>query len=122
MLSQAAAALQSRALVYVYSCNLSAAIQVGLLLMHSHARHCCHCYVLVLYFSDLSACNVQVEEESMQSDLINYVSEPLLQSLSTMFELVDSTGNDGADGKTRLLTLIGGILPDDFDARFLQPK
>ena len=65
---------------------------------------------------------MQVAEESMQSDLVNYVSEPLLQSLCTMFELVDSTGNDGADGKTRLLTLIGGILPDDFDARFLQPK
>ena len=28
VLSQAAAALQSRALVYVYSCNLGAAIQV----------------------------------------------------------------------------------------------
>lgn len=90
VLSQAAAALQSRALVYVYSCNLSAAIQVA--------------------------------EDSMQSDLINYVSEPLLQSLCTMFELVDSTGSDGADGKTRLLTLIGGILPDDFDAEIMQPK
>ncbi|KAL0034106.1 hypothetical protein WJX79_009156 [Trebouxia sp. C0005] len=88
VLSQAAAALQSRALVYVYSCNLGAAIQVT--------------------------------EDSMQSDLIHYVSEPLLANLCTMYELMDISGNEGADGKTRLLTLIGGILPDDFDASFMQ--
>ena len=76
----------------------------------------------LVFRSDVTTCIVQVAEDSMQSDLINYVSEPLLQSLCTMFELVDSTGNDGADGKTRLLTLIGGILPDDFDAEFMQPK
>ena len=79
-------------------------------------------HVIRLCLSELSACTVQVAEDSLQSDLINYVSEPLLQSLCTMFELVDSTGNEGADGKTRLLTLIGGILPDDFDAGFLQSK
>ncbi|KAL3133961.1 hypothetical protein ABBQ32_008408 [Trebouxia sp. C0010 RCD-2024] len=90
VLSQAAAALQSRALVYVYSCNMGAAIQVT--------------------------------EDSMQSDLINYVSEPLLANLCTMYELLDVSGNDGADGKTRLLTLIGGILPDDFDAGFMHSK
>ncbi|KAL0045571.1 hypothetical protein WJX82_010333 [Trebouxia sp. C0006] len=88
VLSQAAAALQSRALVYVYSCNLGAAIQVT--------------------------------EDSMQSDLIHYVSEPLLANLCTMYELMDISGNEGTDGKTRLLTLIGGILPDDFDASFMQ--
>lgn len=88
VLSQAAAALQSRALVYVYSCNLGAAIQVT--------------------------------EDSMQSDLIHYVSESLLANLCTMYELMDISGNEGADGKTRLLTLIGGILPDDFDASFMQ--
>lgn len=65
---------------------------------------------------------MQVAEDSMQSDLINYVSEPLLQTLCTMYQLADSSGSDGADGKTRLLTLIGGILPDDFDAEFMQPK
>ncbi len=58
----------------------------------------------------------------MQSDLINYVSEPLLANLCTMYELMDNSGNEGFDGKTRLLTLIGGILPDDFDGSFMQPK
>ena len=66
--------------------------------------------------------DMQVTEDSMQSDLINYVSEPLLANLCTMYELMDVSGNDGADGKTRLLTLIGGILPDDFDAGFMQSK
>lgn len=65
---------------------------------------------------------MQVTEDSMQSDLINYVSEPLLANLCAMYELMDISGNQGADGKTRLLTLIGGILPDDFDAGFMQPK
>ncbi len=67
-----------------------------------------------------AACFVQVTEDSMQSDLIHYVSEPLLANLCTMYELMDISGNEGADGKTRLLTLIGGILPDDFDASFMQ--
>lgn len=66
--------------------------------------------------------DLQVTEDSMQSDLINYVSEPLLANLCTMYELMDISGNVGADGKTRLLTLIGGILPDDFDAGFMQSK
>ena len=65
---------------------------------------------------------MQVTEDSMQSDLLNYVSEPLLANLCTMYELMDTSGNEGADGKTRLLTLIGGILPDDFDAAFMQPS
>ena len=63
---------------------------------------------------------MQVTEDSMQSDLIHYVSEPLLANLCTMYELMDISGNEGSDGKTRLLTLIGGILPDDFDAAFMQ--
>ena len=65
---------------------------------------------------------MQVTEDSMQSDLIHYVSEPLLLNLCTMYEIMDNSGSDGSDGKTRLLTLIGGILPDDFDASFMQPK
>ena len=65
---------------------------------------------------------LQVTEDSMQSDLINYVSEPLLVNLCNMYELMDNSGSEGSDGKTRLLTLIGGILPDDFDAWFMQQK
>ena len=65
---------------------------------------------------------MQVTEDSMQSDLINYVSEPLLVNLCNMYELMDNSGGEGGDGKTRLLTLIGGILPDDFDASFMHPK
>lgn len=65
---------------------------------------------------------LQVTEDSMQSDLINYVSEPLLVNLCNMYELMDNSGSEGSDGKTRLLTLIGGILPDDFDASSMQQK
>ncbi len=125
VLSQAAAALQSRALVYVYSCNLGAAIQVC---MHASSNSgvpiAYHALLTVLGLSLLDvACFVQVTEDSMQSDLIHYVSEPLLANLCTMYELMEISGNEGADGKTRLLTLIGGILPDDFDASFMQqPK
>ena len=65
---------------------------------------------------------LQVTEDSMQSDLINYVSEPLLANLCTMYELMDHSGSGGFGDKTKLLTLIGGILPDDFDASFMHAK
>ena len=46
--SQAAAALQSRALVYVYSCNLGAAIQVCTLEMHADLFQTCPQPVVML--------------------------------------------------------------------------
>jgi hypothetical protein len=122
VLSQAAAALQSRALVYVYSCNLGAAIQVCMRAEStSGVSTKQHALLIVLGLPLLeAACFVQVTEDSLQSDLIHYVSEPLLANLCTMYELMDISGNEGSDGKTRLLTLIGGILPDDFDASFMH--
>ncbi len=122
VLSQAAAALQSRALVYVYSCNLGAAIQVCMRAEStSGVPTKQHALLIVLGLPLLeAACFVQVTEDSLQSDLIHYVSEPLLANLCTMYELMDISGNEGSDGKTRLLTLIGGILPDDFDASFMH--
>ena len=63
---------------------------------------------------------MQVTEQAVQSNVTCYMSEPLLANLCTMFEVLDANGQDGLDAKRKLQSLLGPVVPDDFDLSIMQ--
>lgn len=56
----------------------------------------------------------------MQSNVMSYLSEPLLANLCTMYEVLDTNGQDGLDAKRKLQSLVGPVASDDFDLSIMQ--
>ena len=56
----------------------------------------------------------------MQSSVMSYLSEPLLANLCTMYEVIDTNGQDGLNAKRKLQSLLGPVVPDDFDLTIMQ--
>lgn len=63
---------------------------------------------------------LQVTEQALQSDVASHLSEPLLANLCTMYEILDTSGQDGLDAKRKLQGLLGSFVPDDFDLSMMQ--
>ena len=51
---------------------------------------------------------------------MSYLSEPLLANLCTMYDVLDANGQDGLDAKRKLQSLVGPVVPDDFDLSIMQ--